>query len=165
MLQDFTWTKKIWGCNVRWPSYEIEKNKIKYIIRTRKFELNLGWSYFFHQLSLILFLFCSYIFALSLDWATVFFLLSVVEITPYLLDKLFFDIYLLIAVHFYFPNLDKKFFILISALIVLILFLFSSRSHCSFKIVLIVIVLFVNFHQYLCVLFLFHSLTCIYKII
>ena len=137
MLQDFTWTKKIWGCNVRWPSYEIEKNKIKYIIRTRKFELNLGWSYFFHQLSLILFLFCSYIFALSLDWATVFFCSSTVQITPHLVDKLFFDIYLLITEHFYFPNLDKKFFVLISALIVLILFLYSSKSHCSFKIVLI----------------------------
>ena len=56
---------------------------------------------------------------------------------PHLVDKLSFDIYLLITVHFCFPNLDKKFFVLISALIVLILFLFSSKSHCFFKIVLI----------------------------
>ena len=108
-------------------------NKIHY--KNRKFDLNVVWSCFFHQLSFILFLFCSYIFALSLDWATVFFCLSVVEITPHLVDKLFFDIYLLITVHFYFPNLDKKFFVLISALIVIILFLFSSKSHFSFKIV------------------------------
>ena len=112
---------------------------MKYIIRTRRFDLNLGCSYFFHLLSLILFLFCSCIFALSLDWATVFAKIfsSFVEIIPHLVDKLPFDIYLLIAVHFCFPNLDKKFFVLISALIFLILFLFSSKSHCSFKIVLI----------------------------
>ena len=51
--------------------------------------------------------------------------------------RLFISWYLLITVHFCFPNLDKKFFVLISALIVLILFFFSSKSHCSFKIVLI----------------------------
>ena len=43
-----------------------------FFIRSRKFDLNLGRSYFFHLLSPILFLFSSYIFALSLDWATVF---------------------------------------------------------------------------------------------
>ena len=48
-----------------------------------------------------------------------------------------FDIYLLITVHFCFPNLDKKIFVLISALTVLILFLFPSKSHCSFEIFLI----------------------------
>ena len=48
-----------------------------------------------------------------------------------------FGLYLLITVHFCFPNLDKKFFVLISALTVLILFLFPSKSHCSFEIFLI----------------------------
>ena len=51
--------------------------------------------------------------------------------------RLFISWYLLITVHFCFPNFDKKFFVLISVLTVLILFLFSSKSHCSFKIVLI----------------------------
>ena len=78
---------------------------------------------------------------------------SVVEITPRLLDKLSFDIYLLIIANVCFLNLDKKFFVLRSALIVLILFLFSSKSHCSFKIVLIkerMYCLFsVIFHRYL----------------
>ena len=63
---------------------------------------------------------------------------SVVEITPHLVDELSFDVYLLITVHFCFPNLDKKFFVLISALIVLIL-LFPSKFY-SFKMVLIKIV-------------------------
>ena len=36
---------------------------------------------------------------------------SVAEITPHLVDKLSFDIYLLIRVHICFPNLDKKFFV------------------------------------------------------
>ena len=62
-----------------------------------------------------------------------------------------FDIYLLITVHFCFPNLDKKIFVLISALTVLILFLFPSKSHCSFEIFLIKKSLwFVIFYQYLC---------------
>ena len=85
-----------------------------------------GVLFFFHLPYLILLLFCSYNFALSLDWVTVF-----VEI-----DNLSFDIYLLITVKFCFPNLDKKFFVLILAFIVYIL-LFSSKSHCSFKNVLI----------------------------
>ena len=108
-----------------------------------------------HLLSHILFLFCSYIFALSLHWATVFakiFLISCWN-SPNLVDKLSFDIYLLITVHFCFPNLNKKIFVMISALPVLILFLFSSKSHCSFKIVLrkkrVYCLLFVMFHQYL----------------
>ena len=77
---------------------------------------------------------CSDIFDLILDWATVFVKIcwSAVEIMPHLVDKLSFDIYLLIAVHFRFP---KSFFLLISALIVLMFFLGSSKSHCSFKIV------------------------------
>ena len=82
---------------------------------------------------------CSYlvlIFLLKLQYFLKF-CSSVVEITPHLVDKLSFDIYLLITVHLCFLNLDKKFFVLMSALIVLILFLFSSKSHCSFKIVLI----------------------------
>ena len=130
---------------------------MKYIIRTRRFDLNLGCSYFFHPLSLILFLFCSCIFALSLDWATVFAKIfsSFVEIIPHLVDKLPFDIYLLIAVHFCFPNLDKKFFVLISASIFLILFLFSSKSHCSFKIVLI---------KKECTIFWLLSFTCIFHL-
>ena len=83
----FTWTEKIWGSNVRWPP--TKSKKIQILIRTRKFDLNLG-PYFFHKLSLILFLFCSYIFTLSLDWATVFFFCSsVVETIPHLVDKLF----------------------------------------------------------------------------
>ena len=36
---------------------------------------------------------------------------SVAEITPHLVDKLTFDIYLLIIVHICYPNLDKKFFV------------------------------------------------------
>ena len=77
---------------------------------------------------------CSYILALILDWATVFVKIcwSVVEITPHFVDKLSFDIYLLITVHFCF---SKKFFVLVLALIVLMFFLCSSKSHCSFKIV------------------------------
>ena len=77
---------------------------------------------------------CSYIFASILDWATVFVKIcwSVAEITPHLADKLSFEIYLLITVHFCSP---KKFFLLISALFVLMFFLCSSISHCSFKIV------------------------------
>ena len=46
---------------------------------------------------------CSYIFDLILDWATVYvkICLSVVEIMPHLVDKLSFDIYLLITVHLF----------------------------------------------------------------
>ena len=57
-----------------------------------------------------MFLFCSYIFALSLDGAPNLskFCSSVVSIIPHLLDKLSFDIYLLITVHLCFQNLDKK---------------------------------------------------------
>ena len=128
--------------------------------------MNLGCSYFFHLLSLILFFFCPYIFALSLDWATVFVKILFISCWNYTSPcRLFISWYLLITVHFCFPNLDKKFFVLISALTVFILFLFSSKSHCSFKIVPIKIVyclLFVIFHQYLYVFFLFHPLTCIY---
>ena len=105
---------------------------------------------------------CSYIFALILDWATVFVKIcrSVVEIMPHLVDKLSFDIYLLITVHFCFP---KTFFLLISVVIVLMFFLCSSKSHCSFKIVPVKGVWsrsFVIFHQYLC--FFLVPLTCIY---
>ena len=55
---------------------------------------------------------CSYIFNLILDRATVFVKICslFVEITPHHVDKLSFDIYLLITVHFCFPNLDRKFF-------------------------------------------------------
>ena len=112
---------------------------------------------------------CSYIFALILDWATVFVKIcwSVVEITPHFVDKLSFDIYLLITVHFCF---SKKFFVLVLALIVLMFFLCSSKSHCSFKIVPIKKVwchLFVIFHQYLCAFFLFHwpAFTRLFRII
>ena len=90
---------------------------------------------------------------------------SVVEITPHLVDKLSFDIYLLITVHFCFPNLDKKFFVLISLFIVLILFLFSSKCHCSIKIVLTKksVLPFVRYLSSVSVFFfLFHPLTCIY---
>ena len=100
--------------------------------------MNLGCSYFFNLLSLMFFLFCSYIFALSLHWATAFVKMLFISCWNYALPwRLFISWYLLIAVHFCFPNLDKMFFVLISALIVLILFFFSSKSHCSFKIVLI----------------------------
>ena len=113
-----------------------------------------------------LFFFCSYIFVLSLDWATVFVKILFISCWNYTSPcRLFISWYLLITVHFCFPNLDKKFFVLISALTVFILLLFSSKSHCSFKIVPIKIVyclLFVIFHQYLYVFFLFHPLTCIY---
>ena len=101
---------------------------------------------------------CSYIFALILDWATVFVKIcwSVVEIVPRLVDKSSFDIYLLITVHFCFP---KKNFLLISALIVLMFFLGSSKSHCSFKIVPIKkeydVVCLLTFTS-ICVFFLFH---------
>ena len=97
----------------------------------------LGVLIFFNLLSLRLFLFCSYIFALSLDWATVFVKILFISCWNYTSPcRLFIFWYLLITVHFCFPNLDKKFFVLISALIVLILFLFSSKSY-SFKMVLI----------------------------
>ena len=111
-------------------------NKIHY--KNQEFDLNLGRSYFFHPLSLILFLFRSYIFALNLDWVTVLVIIcsSVVGITTHLVDNLSFDIYLLITVHFCFPNLDKKFFVLISALIVLILFLFPVNLIALLKLFL-----------------------------
>ena len=80
---------------------------------------------------------------------------SVVEITPHFVDKLSFDTYLLITIHFCFLNLDKKFFVLISTLIVLILFLFSSKSHCSFKIFLI---------KKECTIFWLLSFTCIFHL-
>ena len=79
---------------------------------------------------------CSYlvlIFLLKLQYFSKF-CSSVVEITPHLVDKLSFDIYLLITVHLCFLNLDKTFFVLRLALIIPILFLFSSKSNCSFKI-------------------------------
>ena len=111
---------------------------------------------------------CSYfvlVFLLKLQYLSKF-SSSVVEITPHLVDKLSFDIYLLITVHLCFLKLDKKFFVLMSALVVLISFLFSSKSHCSFKIVLIkkrVYCLFsVIFCQYLRDFFLFHPLNYIY---
>ena len=80
---------------------------------------------------------CSYfvlVFLLKLQYLSKF-CSSVVEITPHLPDKLSIHIYLSITLHLY--NLDKKFFVLRSALIVLILPLFSSKFHCYFKIVLI----------------------------
>ena len=111
---------------------------------------------------------CSYfvlVFLLKLQYLSKF-CSSVVEITPHLVDKLSFDIYLLITVNLCFLKLDKKFFVLMSALIVLISVLFSSKSHCSFKIVLIkkrVYCLFsVIFYQYLQDFFLFHPLNYIY---
>ena len=120
----------------------------------------------FHLLSLILFLFCSYIFAFQVQIELQYLsklCSSVVEITPHLVGKLFFDIYLLITVHLGFPSLDKKFFVLISALIVLILFLFPSKSHCSFEIFLIknegTVFCSLSFQK---CFFLFHPLTCIF---
>ena len=58
---------------------------------------------------LILFLYFCFKFRLSHNILSKFFS-SVVEITPHLVDNLSFDIYLLITVHFCFPNLDKKIF-------------------------------------------------------
>ena len=99
---------------------------------------------------------CSYIFDLILDWATVYvkICLSVVEIMPHLVDKLSFDIYLLITVHFCFP---KKFFYWFQCWLFLC-FLCSSKSHCSFKIVLIKksVMSFVHYLSPISVFFLFH---------
>ena len=100
-------------------SIEIKKqlNKIHY--NNQEIWLKPGVFLFFHHwLS-----HCSYfvlIFLLiELQYLSKFFS-SVVEITPHLENKLSFDIYLLITVNFCFPNLDKKFFVLITALIILI---------------------------------------------
>ena len=96
--------------------------------------MNLGCSYFFHLLSL-LFVVCSYVFAVSLDWATVF-VKSCWNYTSRC--RLCISWYLFVNCRiFVFQTWIKSFFVLVSALIVLILFLFSSKSHCSFKIVLI----------------------------
>ena len=107
----------------------------KKVIRIRKFDLNLGCSYFFIYLAS----YCSYsvliFLLLRLDWATVFVKSCWNYTSP---CRIFISwSFLLITVHFCFPNLDKKFFVLISTLNALILFVFSSKSHCSFKIVLI----------------------------
>ena len=48
-------------------SIEIEKKKTKMHYKNQEIWLEPGCSYFFHLLSLILLLFCSYIFTLSLD--------------------------------------------------------------------------------------------------
>ena len=73
--------------------------------------------------------------------------------TPHLVDKLSCDIYLLITVHLCFLKSDKKFFVLMSALIVLISFLFSRKSHCSFKIVLIKKKSVLSFFRYILSIF------------
>ena len=86
---------------------------------------------------IVLVLFLHFCFKFRLSYSIWKIYWPVVEITPHLVDKLPFDIYLLITVHFSFPNLDKIVFVLISALLVHILFLFSSKSHCSFEMFLI----------------------------
>ena len=134
----------------QYNSINRNRKKVKYIKRTRKFDLNLGCVFFIYWA-----LYSSYFLLIFLIQAKIFVKILFISCWNYthLVDKLALDIYLLITVYFRFPNLDKMIFVLISVLIVLILFLFSSKSLCCFKIVLIKkrmhYFLFVIFHQYL----------------
>ena len=84
----------------------------------------------FYSLNIILFLFCSYIFALSFDWATVFVKILFTSSWNYTSPcRLLISWYLIVNyIHFCFPNLVKKFFVLISALNVLIVLILQSIS-------------------------------------
>ena len=117
--------------------------------------MNVGGSNFFHLLSFILFLFCSYIFGLSLDWATVLAKILFISCWNYTSPcRLFIFWYLFVNYSTFFQTWIKRFlywfqpwlFLFCSYfpvnLIVLLKLLLKKRVYC---------LLFVIFHQYICV--------------
>ena len=86
--------------------------------------------YIFFECTILILLFCSYIFALSFDWATVFVKILFTSSWNYTLPcRLLISWYLFFNyIHFCFPNLEKMFFVLTSALNVLIVLIFQSIS-------------------------------------